>query len=184
MSLPDLGFPNTGAGRRVHRTFGFLDLGGFTHHANVAGDDSAVAELTVFRSIVRAVGSASGVRVAKWLGDGAMLVGVETPALVSAVLEVMRRMRRADMALPLHAGVARGDVILFEGDDHIGVTVNLASRLADLAESWQVLAPSDTLQGLAGTDAVVGSLHVPGFAEPVEVADLALVSSLVEALNL
>lgn len=170
--------------RRVRRTFGFVDIGGFTHYANVYGDDKAVEQLGQFRAIVRAVGSASGVRVAKWLGDGAMLVSTEAPALVSALLDIMRRMQSSDAELPVHAGVAEGDVILFEGDDHIGVTVNLAARLAGMAESWQIFAPIDTLQGLRGTNAVIGPLEVAGFDEPIEVADLARVGALVEALNL
>lgn len=169
---------------RVLRTFGFIDLGGFTRFANVEGDDRAVQELSEFRAIVRAVGSATGVRVAKWLGDGAMLVSTDAPSLVAAVLEVMRRMRAAELALPLHAGVAQGRVILFEGDDHIGVTVNLAARLAGLAEAWQIYAPADTLPGLSRSEAVVGLVDVAGFADPIEVADLARASTLVEALNL
>ncbi len=169
---------------RVLRTFGFIDLGGFTRFANQNGDDRAVEELSEFRSIVRAVGSASGVRVAKWLGDGAMLVSTDAPSLVGAVIEIMRRMRRAERELPVHAGVAQGNVILFEGDDHIGVTVNLAARLSNLAGAWEIYAPSDTLPGLANSGAVIGLIDVAGFDELVEVADLSRVSNLVEALNL
>jgi class 3 adenylate cyclase len=169
---------------RVLRTFGFIDIGGFTRYANVEGDDRAVQQLSEFRAIVRSVGSATGVRVAKWLGDGAMLVSTEAPALVRAVIEVMRRTRRAELDLPVHAGVAQGQVILFEGDDHIGATVNLAARLADLAGPWQIFAPADTLPGLERAGAIVGELTVPGFDHPIRVADLALVADLVEVLNL
>ena len=38
--------------------------------------------------MVRDICSRRGVRVAKWLGDGAMLVGVETTPLVAATLEM------------------------------------------------------------------------------------------------
>jgi class 3 adenylate cyclase len=95
----DLGFAVTSSSHRVRRTFGFLDLCGFTAYSNTRGDESAVAQLAAFRAIVRSVGSATGVRIAKWLGDGAMLVGLEPPALVSAVLEVSRRMQ-AELAEP------------------------------------------------------------------------------------
>jgi len=173
-----------GTSHRVLRTFGFVDIGGFTSYANAEGDDRAVEQLSRFRSIVRAVGSGTGVRVAKWLGDGAMLVALEPAALVSAVLDIMRGMRNEQLDVSLHAGVAQGHVILFEGDDHIGSTVNLAARLADEAGPWQILAPVNTLPGLANTNARIGPLTVPGFPEPVDVADLALVESLVSALNL
>jgi len=181
--LPDVR-GTAAASHRVLRTFGFVDIAGFTSFSNMEGDDRAVEELSRFRSIVRAVGSGTGVRVAKWLGDGAMLVALEPVSMVAAILDIMRRMKRAELALPLHAGVAQGHVILFEGDDHIGSTVNLAARLADVAGSWQIFAPMDTLPGLAGSEAPVGLVDVAGFQEPIEVADLSRVESLIGALDL
>lgn len=177
-------FETTAISHRVLRTFGFVDIGGFTAYANAEGDDRAVAQLSEFRAIVRAVGSGTGIRVAKWLGDGAMLVGLEPTSLVSAILDIMRRMRAAELALSLHAGVAQGLTILFEGDDHIGSTVNLAARLADEAGPWQIYAPTDTLPGLANSDAPIGELVVPGFPEPIDVADLSRVEALIRTWNL
>lgn len=184
MAASDLGFAVNSNSHRVRRTFGFIDLSGFTAYSNTRGDDEAVAQLSAFRAIVRAVGSATGVRIAKWLGDGAMLVGLEPAPLVSAILEVIRRMRAEGIELPLHAGVAQGQTILFEGDDHVGQSVNLAARLAELAEPWQVLAPADLIPGLLGTNAVLGAVEVAGWDHPIVVADLTQVTTLVEALNL
>lgn len=172
------------AAHRVRRTFAFVDLSGFTNLGNSAGDDVAVAELSTFRAIVRAVGSATGIRVAKWLGDGAMLVGLEPVSLLSAVLEIFRRCEEQALSLPLHAGAVEGDVILFEGDDHVGVAVNLAARLADAAGPGQLFAPVSTLPGVERTEAVIGPIELPGFTEPVDVADLALIPELVESLDL
>lgn len=177
-------FDHVASSHRVLRTFGFVDIGGFTSYANARGDDRAVEQLSEFRTIVRGVGSATGVRIAKWLGDGAMLVGLEPVSLVSAVLDIMRRMRSAELDLALHAGVAQGQVILFEGDDHIGATVNLAARLADAAGSWQIFAPTDTLPGLASSDAVLGPVDVPGFPEPIDLVDLSKVEALIRTWNL
>ena len=184
MPVSDLGFAVTSSSHRVRRTFAFIDLCGFTAYNNTLGDDDAVAQLAAFRAIVRSVGSATGVRVAKWLGDGAMLVGLEPAGVVAATLEVARRMRAEGVQLPLHAGVAEGPVILFEGDDHIGQSVNLAARLAELALPWQVLGPADVIPGLAGTGAVLGAVEVAGWDHPIPVADLAKATTLVEALNL
>ncbi len=184
VTAPDFAYmasPNT---HRVRRTFGFVDLSGFTSFNNSAGDTRAVAELSEFRAIVRSVGSATGIRVAKWLGDGAMLVGLEPAALVSAVTQIMRRMHERSDGLALHAGVAEGNVILFEGDDHIGTAVNMAARLADSAEPWQILAPADLIPGASRTKAAIDPIFLPGFDDPVAVVDLALVPALVEALNL
>ncbi|MBT7428884.1 MAG: hypothetical protein HN783_03635, partial [Ilumatobacter sp.] len=55
---------------RVPRTFVFVDLSGFTNYTAAFGDDAAGRILGAFRTIVRAVASERGVRIAKWLGDG------------------------------------------------------------------------------------------------------------------
>lgn len=184
MNQADLGFQQPSATHRVKRAFGFIDLSGFTRFTSMYGDDRAVEQLSEFRRIVRAAGTATGVRVAKWLGDGAMLVSVDTASLVVAINRIMRAVHDSDIELPLHAGVSEGNVILFEGDDHIGTAVNLAARLADLAVPGQILARSDVFPGVSGTHAVVGPVQIAGFDEPIEAADLAMVPTLVEALNL
>ena len=40
----------------------------------------------------------------------------------------------------MHAGCAGGGVILLEGDDYTGRSVNLASRLANAARPHEILA--------------------------------------------
>ena len=62
---------------RVPRTFTFVDLSGFTNYTAAFGDDAAGRILSAFRSLVREIASERGVRIAKWLGDGCMLVSVE-----------------------------------------------------------------------------------------------------------
>ena len=159
---------------RVHRVFGFVDLCGFTALTEARGDEEAVGVLAEFRVVVRKVGSHRGVRVAKWLGDGAMLVAVEAGPLVAAVLEIEERMDECNSLLPLRAGLAAGDVILFEGDDYIGSAVNLAARLCDLARGHEVLASPELAatapQWVTATPA--GPVYVPGFAHAVPVVHL------------
>lgn len=169
---------------RIRRTLGFIDLSGFTTFNNIEGDDSAVEQLAYFRAIVRSVCSSAGVRIAKWLGDGAMLVALDPVAMASTILKIMRGFEEQGLKLALHAGVAEGDVILFEGDDHIGATVNLAARLAELAKPGEVLAPSTILPGLSRSAAVQGDLEVAGFEQPIRVADLTKAAALVAALDL
>jgi adenylate cyclase len=141
---------------RVDRAFAFIDLSGFTSYTEMNGDDQAVNLLGLFRSAVREAASSRGVRIAKWLGDGAMLVGVETERLVETVVDIESRITASGMALPLRAGVAVGPVILFEGDDYIGHAVNMAARLCDEAAPHEVLA----------TEAAMSSLLVNIHAEP------------------
>src|SRR2546421_11253564 len=127
---------------RVRRYFAFIDLCGFTRFTEVHGDEEAVAVLTGFRTLVRFIASEHGVRVAKWLGDGAMFVSTDGPALAAALLVLDKRASDA-VDLPVRAGFSGGDVILFEGDDYIGGPVNLPSRLCDVAAPREILAGAD-----------------------------------------
>ncbi len=147
------------------------------------GDDLAVEQLSLFRAALRSVCSTTGVRIAKWLGDGAMLVALDPVSMASTVLAVRCRFDEVSVELALHAGLAEGDVILFEGDDHIGVTVNLAARLADVAKPGEVLVPDNFLPGLSRSGAVKGEIEVPGFEGAIRVADIAQAEALVAALG-
>jgi adenylate cyclase len=161
---------------RVHRTFAFLDLTGFTALTETQGDRHAVVVLGVFRSALRDICSRRGVRIAKWLGDGAMLVGVETTPLVCATLEMQCAMDAASEGITVKCGIAPGSVILLEGDDYIGHAVNVASRLCDFATGREVLAVPAVVPELPPWAITEGREKVPlqGVEQPVEVLRLGL----------
>jgi adenylate cyclase len=161
-------------GTRVDRTFAFVDLSGFTAYTDSEGDAKAVEVLAGFRAAVREMAAARAVRIAKWLGDGAMLVAVETEPAVEAVIDIERRIDESGSPLALRAGIASGPVILFEGDDYIGQAVNLASRLCDLAHPHEVLAPASIMSLLLVNTKVVpiGARHVSGFGQPIQLVRL------------
>jgi class 3 adenylate cyclase len=123
---------------RVDRTFAFVDLCGFTAYTESHGDDAAVAVLARLRAVLRATTERRGVRITKWLGDGAMLSGIEPDTVMACAAEIRDEM--ADSPLPLRGGIARGPVIMFEGDDYVGAVVNLAARLCRAAHGNQLLA--------------------------------------------
>jgi adenylate cyclase len=159
---------------RVERTFGFIDISGFTAFVDVHGDAAAVDALATFRLVTREIASHHGVRVDKWLGDGAMFVCVDTVPLVNAMLDIASRLRDGDFALPIRAGIASGMVILFEGDDYIGMPVNLASRLCSDALAGQVLV-TEAVAALAPAEVVcerIGDVEVRGIAELMPIVAL------------
>jgi class 3 adenylate cyclase len=172
--VSDRTFFATEGGTRVDRTFAFVDLSGFTAYTDSEGDAEAVQVLSGFRAAVRDIAAARAVRIAKWLGDGAMLVAVEPEPAVEAVIDIERRIDDSGSPLALRAGIASGPVILFEGDDYIGQAVNLASRLCDLAHPHEVLAPASMISSLlVNTKAVsIGARHVSGFAQPIDLVRL------------
>lgn len=159
---------------RVPRTFAFLDLSGFTNYTAAYGDDAAGRILGTFRSLVREVASDRGVRVAKWLGDGCMIVGVEQLAVIEFVTELEQRAAAVCEPLQLRAGVATGRALLFEGDDYIGSAVNMASRLCDHAQHVDVLMPAMHLDRLPeGVSAEpFGEIRLHGFPGLLEVVRL------------
>ncbi len=203
---------------RVERCFGFVDLCGFTSFTEHFGDELAVVALASFRTTLREVAARRGVRITKWLGDGAMLSSPDTEATVAMVLEVaagadaMLAPARSAAAgatsdpspagakvaapagangasppvlgsngagvtspegedrLALRAGLARGPVIMFEGDDYIGRPTNVASRLCDAATPGQVLATREVAAlapcWVAASEAL--TYYVRGFDRPLE----------------
>jgi adenylate cyclase len=166
---------------RVRRYFAFVDLCGFTRFTEVHGDEESVAVLTAFRTLVRVLASEHGVRVAKWLGDGAMFVSTDGPALAAAIIALEQRAAEA-VHLPIRAGVSGGDVILFEGDDYIGGPVNLAARLSDVAAPGEVLATADMAEFVpeGGEVRPVEPRLIPGFMQPVAIVAICAAEPITE----
>lgn len=156
---------------RVPRTFAFVDMCGFTRMNDTLGDDEALGVLSQFRAVVRGLSPDHGTRVAKWLGDGCMLVSVEPKPLVETVLDLTERLADVDVMLPLRIGIAAGKVIVFEGDDFIGMAINLASRLCDAAAPGEILANDDVVSAIGDEFPVapLGDRQFPGIVHPISV---------------
>jgi class 3 adenylate cyclase len=122
----------------LYRVFAFIDVCGFTAYTDRNGAHAAIDVLTRFRAAVRDVTARRGTRVAKWLGDGVLLVGTEAGPIIATSAELLLRSYDDDYAV--HGGLAAGSVLLFEGDDYIGRPVNLAARLGDAAAPGELLA--------------------------------------------
>ena len=161
---------------RVHRSFAFIDLSGFTALTETEGDERAVSILSTFRSLVRDICSRRGVRIAKWLGDGAMLVGVETMPLIETTLEMQVTARRTNQPVAVRCGLTADHVILHEGDDYIGHAVNVAARLCDIAPGGEVWAGANITKHLPAWGAVIseGEIAIRGLEQPLWVSRLGL----------
>lgn len=130
-----------GGPRAVVRTFAFLDLCESTAYFEDMGGLEALSIVTEFRKVVRDVCAKRGVRVAKWIGDGAMLVGVASGPVVSACVEICDVMKTA--RLQVRAGVAVSVALPFDGDDYLGRGANFAARICDAANEGEVLCDID-----------------------------------------
>lgn len=166
---------------RVHRSFAFVDVSGFTALTELEGDERAVDVLTAFRALLRDICSRRGVRIVKWLGDGVMLVCVDTRPLLETILELHYVVGEvgAVETVSIRSGMTAGDVILMEGDDYVGHCVNVASRLCDLAAAGEALAIPGVVDHLPSWGEIVSATHVSlrGVEKPVPAASIRLAPS-------
>ncbi len=147
----------------------FSDLEGFTSFTQDHGDTSTKSMLTDHYDAVDAIVRSRGGRVLKTLGDGHMIRFNEPAASVMACVDLVEGNQTP---LPLRVGGHFGSVIP-TGADLLGHVVNVASRVADLAEGGQSLVTS-RLRDAAGRlpDVVFGyprPASVQGLEDPVEV---------------
>lgn len=134
--------------RAVVRTFGFLDLCESTAYFEDMGAREALEIVSTFRSVVREVCAKRGVRVAKWIGDGAMLVSVASGPAIAACVEICDKMR--DQRLQVRGGVAVSVALPFDGDDYLGRGANFAARLCDASNEGEVLCDVDCRDHIPG----------------------------------
>ncbi len=148
----------------VTRTFCFADLSGFTAFTRDNGPHAAVGQLGQFRRIARNVAARRGVRVAKWLGDGVMLVGTDAPPTIASGAHLVHAF--SDSEIQVRVGIATGIALLFEGDDYIGEPVNLAAKLCAAAHPDEILAvaePADMPEWVISEDDV--TIQIKGVGE-------------------
>ncbi len=158
--------------------FAFLDLTGYTRLTEERGDEAAAELGTNLTQLVQSVVGRRDGKAVKWLGDGVMFSFRDPVAAVLATVEIGRR--TGDVGLPpAHAGIAVGPVI-FQDGDYFGRTVNLAARLAGVAEPGQTLVDSQVVRLAGGRDDIdfrrLGEVPLKGMASRVEVYE-ALVPS-------
>jgi len=148
----------------------FVDLSGFTRLTRERGDESAVRAATSLQRRADETARRHGGRLVKLLGDGAMLRLSDAAAGVRAALDLVDAMS-GEGALSSHAGVHAGPVI--ERDlDVFGQTVNLASRIADVAGPGDVLASEAVADALSSGDEPIaleriGDARLEGIPDPV-----------------
>ncbi len=160
---------------RVDRCFAFIDLCGFSSYTERNGDEEAVSVLSMMRSVVRRAADRRGVRVMKWLGDGAMLSGAERGSIAAATLEIRHHLGGA-CPLDVRVGICRGPVLVFDGDDYVGSVINVAARLCDRAAPGQLLMAehADATVPPWAVSRPFGVLEVDGLSRPLAVQEVDL----------
>lgn len=146
----------------------FLDLTGYTRLTEERGDHAAFELADRLAGLVQQVSQRHGGRPVKWLGDGVMFHFREPAGGVRAALEMVDRTAAAGLP-PAHVGMDAGPVV-FQNGDYFGRTVNLASRIAGVAQPGQVLVTDGVREatGEGVTFHPIGPVPLKGVSRPVE----------------
>jgi adenylate cyclase len=147
----------------------FVDLSGFTRLAEERGDEEAARIALDFAGLAERHAADHEGRLVKVLGDGVLLRFPSVETGVEATLTLLGALPEAGLPQG-HAGIDAGPIVVRDGDV-FGRTVNLASRIAEVAEPGILLAPASVAAALPAEQYFVfpvGAPSLAGVAEPVE----------------
>src|SRR5258705_421036 len=122
-------------------TVGFVDVVGFTPLARTKSMHDLGVIVDRFEAITSDVTAAHGGRVVKLIGDAVMFVTVRSADACEIALTLVERFG-ADGVVTPRGGLACGP-LLARGGDYYGATVNLASRIGDLAVPNEILVTAE-----------------------------------------
>ncbi|MCF6388800.1 cyclase [Mycobacterium sp. MBM] len=148
----------------------FVDMAGFTALTNVHGDHHAARLASDFAEVAETL-LEPGDWVVKTIGDALMITSTDAVSALRLLLR-LNEVTRGSSGFPLlRAGMSAGTVVQRRGDV-FGSTVNIAARLADIAESGQIVASITAVSQLrdgAEPEAVaLGPLSLRNIEVPVE----------------
>jgi adenylate cyclase len=144
----------------------FVDLTGYTRLTEERGDRFAADVASRLASLVKDISRRRGGNPVRWLGDGGMFHFRDPARSVEAGLDMVEQAPRIGLP-PAHIGIHAGPVIFQDGDVY-GRTVNIASRLASVAQAGQVVVSGEVAKradGFSYQD--MGSVPLKGVKAPV-----------------
>lgn len=153
----------------------FVDLSGFTRLAEERGDELAARIALDFAGLAERHAADHDGRLVKVLGDGVLLRFPGAQPGVEATLTLLTALEGADLP-PGHAGIDAGPIVVRDGDV-FGRTVNLASRIADVAEPGVLLGSATMAAALPPERFSIepaGAPRLAGIPEPIELVRIAL----------
>jgi adenylate cyclase len=149
--------PTLEAGEQPTLAVGFVDLVDFTRTSGSMRTDELGRLLGRFEALASDVITEAGGRVVKLIGDEAMLVFPTPEAAAQGAIELVDACAGGDLP-SARAGLSLGPV-LARGGDYFGRTVNLASRLVDVAPPDTVLVDDRFAEAIADNSALAIEPH-------------------------
>lgn len=147
----------------------FVDLASFTPLAQVHGDEIAADVLDRFDEIVRTLLDTYSGTLVKQIGDAFMLTFADAAEAVRFVVALDEALLAEPNFPAIRAGINAGPV-LYRVGDYVGNTVNVASRISEVARAHEILmteavATAAEAAGLGVEHA--GERRLAGVEEPV-----------------
>jgi adenylate cyclase len=157
----------------------FADIAGSTRLYETLGDEAAKTRVTALQEEIVATAVRAGGKVQEIVGDEVMLCFVQAGDGAACALAIQQNVAslpgNADVRLAVRIGLHWGQVIV-EGDRMFGDTINVAARVAAVAQGGQIITTqavvdrlSEELQRIARRFDVA---PIKGKREPLLVYDL------------
>ena len=132
-------------------TVGFADLVGFTALSQQLEERELAEVVGRFETVAYDTVASHGGRIVKMIGDAVMFVTAEPAAGAEIGLTVAEVYGADETVSDVRVGLAHGTVLGLEGD-YFGPTVNLASRIVNIAYAGAVVVSPEIHERLAGDE--------------------------------
>lgn len=152
------------------QTLLFADLSGFTALTEVHGDEDAFDLADRFGQLVRAQLPPSAALV-KMIGDAAMVIGSDEADMVRFSVRLVREVEQLPGKPAVRIGIHAGAVVERSGD-YWGHAVNVAARLASIAQPCEILLTAAVRDSIKASDGIAvvarGEHRLKNVSEPLE----------------
>ena len=161
-------------------TFLLADLAGYTALTEAHGDRRAAEVAAEFCAAVRELADDYGATEVKTIGDAVLLRVADPGQAVHLGARLVNDLGARHRSLGVRVGMHTGSAVQ-RGDDWFGAGVNVAARVAAIAEAGEVLLTAET-QTAAGDAVPAGQLRSRGprrlknVARPVDLVALEVTS--------
>jgi adenylate cyclase len=135
----------------TEQAVGFADLSGFSRLTKRVSSADLAETIEAFEAVAFDVVSAHEGRVVKLIGDEVMFVTPDLDEAIAIAVDLLERLDAVDIVPPVHCGLAHGPTVTV-GGDVFGPTVNLASRLTEVARPGTIALDRDVEPQLADRD--------------------------------
>jgi class 3 adenylate cyclase len=156
---------------RARKTFMFTDIVQSTKLAEALGEERWQKVLAKHDETLRSSFARHGGEVVKHTGDGFFVAFEDAMGAIEAAREIQRSLRDQGIAPEVRIGLHTAEAASAAGD-YSGTGVNAAERIAALASGGEILASTESIDGVQAPVSAPREETLKGFEEPVQVVSV------------